>query len=290
MTNKTKKQPSVKILVGYHKPAILFKNDVFVPIHLGRALATAASKDGKISTDDYQWMLDNMIGDDTGDNISHLNRYFAEMTAIYWAWKNYDKLGNPDYIGLAHYRRMFGADDVKNAINYDITATANGISATIEKQWADNHATDDLDRAIKLLVKKDKKYARVADEYVKQTHGYFYNMFIMKKDMFFEYCETLFGILMKIHDDIDYSSYNAYNQRMPAFVAERLTGIFVTEKEKKNRVHRVHTITFMCPTLHALKRKHLSHRLLSWISFGKLRKKQHQCAKNYRDLVTWAVK
>ena len=30
----TKKSPSVKILVGYHKPAVLFKNEVLVPIHL----------------------------------------------------------------------------------------------------------------------------------------------------------------------------------------------------------------------------------------------------------------
>ena len=100
---------NVKILVGYHKPAYLLKTDVLVPIHLGRALATDASKDGKMSQEDYQWMLDNMIGDDTGDNISHLNREFCELTAIYWAWKNYDKLGNPDYIGFMHYRRHFFA-------------------------------------------------------------------------------------------------------------------------------------------------------------------------------------
>ncbi len=66
---------TIKILVGYHKPAVLIKNDIFEPIHLGRALATEASEDGKMSDMDYQWMLDNMIGDDTGDNISELNRY-----------------------------------------------------------------------------------------------------------------------------------------------------------------------------------------------------------------------
>ena len=64
-----------------------------------------------MSEKDYQWMLDNMIGDDTGDNISELNRNFNELTAIYWAWKNYDKLGNPDYIGLAHYRRFLAIYD-----------------------------------------------------------------------------------------------------------------------------------------------------------------------------------
>ena len=98
-------QPKVKILISYHKPSVLLQDDVLTPIHVGRALATESSKDGNMSEEDYQWMLDNMIGDDTGDNISHLNREFCELTAMYWAWKNYDKLGNPEYIGFMHYRR-----------------------------------------------------------------------------------------------------------------------------------------------------------------------------------------
>ncbi|MEI0700195.1 DUF4422 domain-containing protein, partial [Brachyspira intermedia] len=100
-------QPKVKILISYHKPSVLLQDDVLTPIHVGRALATESSKDGNMSEEDYQWMLDNMIGDDTGDNISHLNREFCELTAMYWAWKNYDKLGNPEYIGFMHYRRLF---------------------------------------------------------------------------------------------------------------------------------------------------------------------------------------
>ncbi|EAI2525468.1 TPA: DUF4422 domain-containing protein [Campylobacter jejuni] len=108
---KENQNPSIKILVGYHKPAELLKDDILTPIHLGRALATEASKDGEMSKEDFQWMCENMIGDDTGDNISHLNRYLNELTGIYWAWKNYDKLGNPDYIGYAHYRRHFIISD-----------------------------------------------------------------------------------------------------------------------------------------------------------------------------------
>lgn len=99
------KQPTIKILVGYHKPATLLKSDILVPIHVGRAVAREASKDGVLSEWDYQWMVDNMIGDNTGENISHLNREYCELTALYWAWKNYDQLGNPDYIGFMHYRR-----------------------------------------------------------------------------------------------------------------------------------------------------------------------------------------
>ena len=34
------------------------------------------------------------------------NRY-CELTAQYYVWKNYEKLGNPDYVGFCHYRRLF---------------------------------------------------------------------------------------------------------------------------------------------------------------------------------------
>lgn len=48
-----------------------------------------------------------MIPDNTGDNISSRNLKYNELTAQYWAWKNFDTLGSPDYIGFMHYRRHF---------------------------------------------------------------------------------------------------------------------------------------------------------------------------------------
>jgi len=109
---------NIKILVGYHKPSYLFKDDIFVPIHCGRAVSNIISKDGYASNKDAQWLLANTIGDDTGDNISAKNREYCECTALYWAWKNYDKLGNPDYIGFMQYRRQFilNDDSFKNKI------------------------------------------------------------------------------------------------------------------------------------------------------------------------------
>lgn len=79
---------NVKILIAYHKPSILIQDEVFSPIHVGKANAKINLK---------------IPGDDTGDNISHKNNIYCEMTAVYWAWKNLDA----DYIGLCHYRRLF---------------------------------------------------------------------------------------------------------------------------------------------------------------------------------------
>lgn len=97
----------LKLLVGYHKKSFLLKSDILCPIQLGKKLETTVSKDGLLDSDEYSWLHQNMIGDDTGDNISDKNRNYSELTGIYWAWKNLHKLDNPSYIGFMHYRRQF---------------------------------------------------------------------------------------------------------------------------------------------------------------------------------------
>ncbi len=102
----------IKIVTAYHKKALLLKTDIITPIHVGRAVMATPSKDGNLKDSDRDWLLENLIGDDTGDNISEKNRNYSELTAIYFAWKNQEKLDNPDYIGLMHYRRQFCFDEV----------------------------------------------------------------------------------------------------------------------------------------------------------------------------------
>ena len=80
---------SIKILVAHHKKSLVITNDVYLPIHVGKAL----HKDIDLG----------IQGDDEGDNISNENSIYCEMTAWYWAWKNL----KADYVGLCHYRRYF---------------------------------------------------------------------------------------------------------------------------------------------------------------------------------------
>ena len=90
----------IKILVAQHKDLKVFSNDVYTPIHVGKVLSENKSF--------------CLLGDNTGDNISHLNPYFCELTAQYWAWKN---MHDVEYIGLCHYRRYFKTEFTKENID-----------------------------------------------------------------------------------------------------------------------------------------------------------------------------
>lgn len=262
----------IKILVGYHKPATLLKSDIFVPIHLGRALTTEASKDGEMSPEDYQWMFDNMIGDDSGDNISNLNRRLCETTALYWAWKNYDKLGNPEYIGFMHYRRFLSFSEKPSLQNqygtidyprinkkfidetelnsariqevvtkYDLVTVnpwavcgsgANDIYDQFEK--TDVLDIKDYDIALNILKTKYPEFEKAANIYNKSPIGYFTNIFIMKKELFFEYSTWLFDILLEAEERIQKYT-NIEKNRVVAHISERLFGIYLTYLKLTNK-------------------------------------------------------
>ena len=169
---KNENEKTIKILVCYHKPFPLLKDEILTPIHLGRKIANKENTG-------VQWLMENMIGDDTGENISDKNAYYNEMTALYWAWKNYDKLGNPDYIGLAHYRRLFvmeenvsetysikeyNQNNIKEVLNYTPEklkkivedcdfVTHLGQVYNLYQHYVDNQRKADIDIAMEILEK-----------------------------------------------------------------------------------------------------------------------------------------
>ncbi len=225
--------PSLKILVCYHKPAKLISDEIHQPIHVGRALAASQATQGAgLALEDYQWLLDNMIGDDTGDNISSSNRHYNELTAIYWAWKNYDQLGDPDYIGLSHYRRNFAPEDIACYESYDIIAPTDYYD-DIVKQFKNSHFDGSLEQAFEEMLVQYPEMRTNFKKILSIQDFFVCNMFIMKKKIFFEYCEFLFSIVDPIHQRTDYSKLSFYNQRMPGFLTERLGSFFFYDKQAK---------------------------------------------------------
>lgn len=234
---------NVKILVVYHKPSTLVKNEVFSPILVG-----AATNDAK------QYFEDTALFDDDVDNISNKNPLYNEMTAVYWAWKNYDKLGNPDYIGLNHYRRFFVFEKLKSPyqeakdidgkffdrIKYsqenissllsegDYIAPMPSSRQSVRLNYARAHRIEDLQLVEKIIADKYPQYLNAARSYLDGNKAYFHNMFVFDKETFFEYCEWMFDILFEFENASEFPP-----DRM--FISERLTGIFLTKLEEDGK-------------------------------------------------------
>ena len=222
-----------------------------MPIHAGRTLLDEQVSKGVCSAKDAAWLKKHMTGDDTGDNISALNLHLNEMTAIYWAWKNYDKLGNPDYIGFMHYRRQFWlktdlkAPDFLSAIGCteaDVAKVMKGYQAACldlrGRRSLRQHLVE-LPADEKLL----KDVLQVATElYPAEADSYRYiveqervsavrNMFIFPWEEFFRYCEWIFSILFTLQ----MRSERFYNGRNAGYIAEVLTTLYLRKMQKDGK-------------------------------------------------------
>ena len=190
--------------------------------------------------------------DDDGESISALNPLYNELTVLYWAWKNYDKLGDPDRIGLMHYRRFFYLDPAVEDVRLrtevpqqdfaqkallsaekldelfekgDFVCPRPSRRQSVYRHYAMTHRAEDLDRAVAILKRLYPEYAQGADEYLSGNENFFFNMFVLPKDLFFRYAEFLFSILG------EYLSESEKEERL--FVSERLTGIFLHQLRKE---------------------------------------------------------
>ena len=226
---------NIKILVAYHKKDKLYNNNLLIPIHCGRAIAVQKYKEGKISVSDFDWMIENLLGDDTGENISHLNLTLNEMTAIYWAWKNYDKIGNPDYIGLNHYRRFFDINYSKIdriLAKYDFIKHKHSRSKqSFYKLWGMEYgrSVEFMDNAISICKSVNFKEGVNIEKFLKgNIHRGFCNMFVMSRKDFFKYCNFIFPIILELPQDIKYG-------RQAGYFAELLTSYYLYELSKRKK-------------------------------------------------------
>lgn len=264
----------IKILTCYHKPAELIKSDIITPIHGGRSLM----KKNGMPLDDQKWMLENMAGDDTGDNISLDNPFYSELSVLYWMWKNPDKLDNPDYFGLMHYRRWFIFDNERDIQKQKKIMNGQGWSPgcvscfngqdanyflgsdeTIQKFIEEYDVTVPyyIDvRAIgasrvrdihnflgfkkrdsELLYKTIEKFCASHPNWnkaLKFLNGHqcsLANMFVMKKELFHEYCDFLFPIISDLKEGFDYSYRSINGNRFLGYCSEILLGLFLAMKE-----------------------------------------------------------
>lgn len=237
-------QKTLKIALCFHAyPNNKLENyltehqDVVVPILGG-------STTNHIKTD--SWVKEHCLFDDSGENISNLNKNINEMTVIYWVWKHYGEIGNPDYIGLNHYRRFFVLDDVKNSINDNVDIICKNeetFDISMNDQYAKCHNYDDLLKLYDYLKinhnNNEHDWYTIFLKAMNSNRFIGNNMFVMRKELFFDYCNFMFPIIFDIIPMINLNGRDDYQKRAVGFLSERLTSAFIFNAINKHNFRKL---------------------------------------------------
>lgn len=224
----------IKILVATHKQSWVPEDSVYMPIQVGAALH-----------ENFGYTRD-----DNGENISLKNPNYCELTGLYWAWKNL----SCDYVGLCHYRRYFGHKVYTNNVDkkklsiftgqeyehllkdYDVIIPRNWnlYNETVREQYAKDHYKKDLDVVEKIIADKYPEYSESFKKLIDGTKFHCFNMFVMSKKNFDDYCMWLFDILFMLERRIDISGYSTYNARIFGFLSERLLNVWLIKQNLRS--------------------------------------------------------
>ena len=222
-----------KIYVVTHKDAKLSAlPEDYEIIHAGHALAK--EKFG-------------YLGDDSGDNISRLNPYLNEITALYWLWKHTAH----NFIGFVHYRRFFTTDGenilttseasellrendiIVNGCQFGYVALYDWKIMLSGRKLAEHV----MNTIRKYIAARQPDYLAAYDR-VNNSFGVFcYEIFITRWEIFNGYCEWLFSFIIDATEEILAttnlaSSDDPRDYRAISFVAEHLMTVWLI----KNRL------------------------------------------------------
>ncbi|USS88566.1 DUF4422 domain-containing protein [Fructilactobacillus hinvesii] len=220
-----------KVLVATHKDAPMPKDPVYLPILVGADRNFKGQKG-------YQ--LDN-----TGTNISRLNPNYNELTAVYWAFKN---LPDVDAVGLVHYRRLFSKTH-KRDLEHVLTSAEvaellekapvvlpkkrHYVIETIYSHYVHSHHEQPLINLRNVIKQDYPDYLSSFDQVLNRRSAHMFNMFIMKKTAFDDYCEFIFPVLFKVQEQTDISNYSVQEARVYGYLSELLMDVWVTKNQVK---------------------------------------------------------
>lgn len=231
---------NIKIFVCLHKKELPFiQTKVFQPIYVG----------------EQQQIGHHFITDNTGDNIHEKNGRYGELTALYWIWKNYPM---QDFVGLCHYRRYFwvkrfsifyptsmsalkfgtmkshfAVAGEKYLENADIVLPSSvKLKWSVMDQFSKYHNGNDLKLMRNILNEICPEYIPAWDEVMQGNTINLIVMFLTKKEILHQYCCWLFPLMFRF-DELDTQDRNGYQQRVNAFLAERLMNVFIMHNKLK---------------------------------------------------------
>lgn len=216
---------SVKIFAMTHKRFTVPGDAMYIPLHVGH----------KNAKEDFGYQ-----GDDTGDNISDLNGYYAELSGVYWVWKNYF---DADYVGICHYRRFLTSEEgyafteseyEQILASYDIITTKQlELPGSYRNGFGAHHNVSTLDETGRILSELYPEYYDTFVSLVHQNRTYFGNIMVAEKKLYDSYCEWLFSIFFELQKRIDLTFADDYHKRVFGFISEFLLYVWVTVRKLK---------------------------------------------------------
>jgi len=246
-----------KIYVVHYKPGKILKNDqLYQPLMSGNFFCQTEQ---------------DMIGDDTGDHISEKNRYYSELSGIYWIWKN----RHHQVTGLCHYRRYYTVhpepflykckrflygfvglankryglictknislfkpkilqqDELDSLLqSYDVVLPqARKLKYTVKEHYRRYHDINDLKVLEAILEEKYPDYLEAFHSVLTGKKLYANNMFILKDEHYQGFMAWWFEMLFEFERRVDIRQYQGYQKRIMGFIAERLLTVWFKKQQ-----------------------------------------------------------
>ena len=245
---------SIKLFSIFHKPFIKPAAGFVIPVQGG--MVSAKENLG-------------FYGDDTGENISHLNAHFNELTVVYNIWRNNSAKNLPVW-GLCHYQRYFYItppsllspskplykkkiqqpvlDKVVNeklllhlhkllktsdfVVQTPMQIRKTKYNETVKKQFIKFHGGENWDIMKTVLLDKHPEYIDSFENLSSSLKFSAFNMMVGDWQSWDKYLTWLFEILFLLYEKIPPTNH-PYQQRAIAFIAERLMNIYLMHNKIK---------------------------------------------------------
>lgn len=172
------------------------------------------------------------IADNTGINISHKNRQYCEMTAVYWVWKNTFH----DWIGIEHYRRHLLVtsemltNDVDVIMPLPYICYPNEIAQFL--RFTTKNVLNVLLEALRII--HPEEYNAYYD-ILYGKYQYTYNLVCARHYVFDNYCRWFFEITEYMETMAD-KVPEIKETRALSYVAEVLTNLYFMYHQKDLRI------------------------------------------------------
>lgn len=224
----------VKIAVAHHKVPNAEDRDIFgargyINIGVGDELSKSRDK----------WVKDNIFVAD--GKWAELNYTASELTHLNFLWENQEKFLDDDteYIGLCHYRRRFDLEKIDKVVSEQGADIVCSVPAPIGiynvyGQYCAAHDKEDFELLLGYIKETfwNSGHNDITQSWLNaRVLVAPYNCFVMKLDIFNDFCDRLFPILLDLYEKRKNSidARDKYQRRAIGFLGERYTSWYITQ-------------------------------------------------------------